>query len=57
MGVKSVLPFSKLIIGKSQVFSARLYVYTAIRKYMTGGHNMLPAGPDRVNVIKVITGQ
>ena len=26
-GVKSVLPFSKLIIVKSQVFSARLYVY------------------------------
>ena len=27
MGVKSVLLFSKLIVGKSQVFSARLYVY------------------------------
>ena len=26
-GVKSVLPFSKLIIGKCQVFSARSYVY------------------------------
>ena len=26
-GVKSVLPFSKLIIGKSQVFSTRSYVY------------------------------
>ena len=49
-GVKSVLPFSKLIIGKSQVFSARSYVYlhgyTQIRD---SGGTMPPPGPNRVN--------
>ena len=52
-GVKSTLPFSKLIIGKSQVFQhARSCICTVIRKYMTGGHNVPPPGPNRVKTKK-----
>ena len=44
------MPFSKLIIGKSQVFSARSYVYlhsyTQIRER---GAQCAPPGPNRVN--------
>ena len=44
MGVKSTLPFSKLIIGNSQVFfqDARTCISTVIRKYVTGVDTMSP---------------
>ena len=49
-GIKSILPFSKLIIEKSQVFSTRSYAYlhryTQIRN--RGGTMCPPPGGNRV---------
>ena len=47
-GVKSILPLSNLIIGKSQVFSARLYVYL---------HSAPPPWFKRVNKIRILMGK
>ena len=49
-GVKSVLPFSKLIIGKNQVFSTRWYVYLLGYTQICdrGRHNVPPVGVNRV---------
>ena len=51
MGVKSVLPFSKLIIGKSQVFSAYSHVYlSGYTQICDGGGGTMrrPPRPHRV---------
>ena len=52
-GVKSILPFSKLIMGKSQAFSSPSYVY--LHRYRQirdrGGRMCPPPGPNRVKGI------
>ena len=50
--LKSILPFSRLIIGKSQVFSARSYMYLHRHTQMCDrvGTMCPPPGPHRVKL-------